>query len=222
MRNARNCLGLASAVLMLVVGAGRARAGLVLYTDRAAFEAATTGISTVTFEGIAGGGVAFEGSSFTLGGVNFSDFGAARMFVVDKDVYGPGLASDYLNENDPSTRSTLVTPGVGTTALGTDLGTLDGQFGASRNVTVAATDGSGTSIFVITTPFQPSLGFVGFTSDTAIQSINFTGQYVVLDNVTSGQALRSVPEPSTLVSVGIGGLMALGYGCRSRKAKLTA
>jgi hypothetical protein len=222
MKNATKRTGLALALLTLVLGAGRARAGLVIYTDRAAFDAATTGTSTIDFEGIAGGGAMYEPSPFVIGGVSFTDAGVNRLFVFDKGFYGPGLSSDYLNQNGFGTQSTLVTPGGGTTALGTDLGTLNQTFGGPQDVTVDVTDGSGLSTFVITTPAQPGLGFVGFTSDTAILSVNFTGTFVVLDNVTTGQALRSVPEPSALISAGIGGLMALGYGWRRQKANPAA
>jgi hypothetical protein len=211
--------GLAVAVLGMVAGAaGQARADLTVYFDRTAFNAATTGTSTIGFEGIAGGGLAYKGSSFTLSGVTLSDGGAGHLFVLDKNWYQPGLSSDYLNENDGNTQSIDITPTAGTTALGTDFGNLNSTFGSSLSITVATTNGSGTSTYNLTAPSQPNLAFVGFTSDTAILDVKFSGVFLVLDNVTTGQADPvSAPEPSALAYAATGVLTLAGFAWRKRR-----
>src|SRR5689334_2617974 len=95
-------LGLAAAVLGLVAGsAGRAGAALVVYTDRAAFEAATAAMQTIDFEdfGLGPNDAIYEDNSLTTSGVTFTD-AHERLFLLGGEYYGPAATGAYLNEND--------------------------------------------------------------------------------------------------------------------------
>jgi hypothetical protein len=209
-------IGLAVAVVGLVAGAtGQSIAGVVLYTDRAAFAAASTGVQTIDFEGLTSPGAATSyDSSLTTSGVTFTD-SSSRLFVIASD-FDPGFdfgSGAYLQSNFGDGTIDIALP-ANVTAFGADFGEFD-----QYTVSVALSTGQ---IYDFETPGNNSYTFRGFTSDTAIASVSFTspGFAPTLDNVSFGAA--AVPEPSTLISGGIAALFGLGYGWRRRKAGATA
>jgi hypothetical protein len=114
-----------------------------------------------------------------------------------------------------------IAPGPGTTAIGVDFGMVKFTSSPNMQLTVAATDGSGTSTYNLALPFQPGLSFIGFTSDSSITNVRFTGESIVLDNVTTGTAsLTTVPEPTSLAAFAIGAcVVGVGVACRRQLEK---
>jgi len=198
---------LRSVALASLLAAAVASAAPVVYNDRASFNAASAGTTTVDFEGETL--FTFRGSSFTVSGITFTG-DIARLFTFDAGFYTPGLASDYLNMNDSATHYIDISA-AGMTAVGFDFGTLNATFNAPKAVTV--TDSLG-NIYNLTAPTQPALDFLGLTSDVALTSVRVSGEFVVLDNVTTGRA-AVVPLPGTMALVGLG-LAALGLASRRR------
>lgn len=193
----------------MLVGVGSVSAAPIVYTDRALFSAASTGTTTVDFEGESG--ATARGSSLTVAGVTFTS-DVARMFTLDGSWYAPALASDYLNLNEIGNHYIDISA-AGMTAIGFDFGTLNATFGTSTAVMV--TDSLGGS-YSLTSPGQPALGFVGFTSDVALTSVRVSGTLIVLDNVTTGRAaVNPVPAPGSLPLVAAG-LAALALVARRR------
>jgi hypothetical protein len=84
------------------LGAADSQASLVSYNSRSAYEAATTGNTTITFDSYAPNpnGEFMPGNSFTVGNVTFTQPGA-QLFVLNNSTfyYTEGLSSPYLNNN---------------------------------------------------------------------------------------------------------------------------
>lgn len=194
-------------VVVTILAATAASAAPVMYSDRASFNAATTGTTTVDFEGQVGN--TFRGNSFTMSGTTFTA-DVARMFTLDASTYPPGLASDYLNLNELGVHYIDISA-VGMTAIGFDFGTLNESFATSTAVTVLDSLGN---TYNLTAPAQPTLGFMGLTSDVFLTSVRVSGTLLVLDNVTTG-SVNAVPLPGTLALVGLG-LAGLGLVRRRR------
>jgi hypothetical protein len=104
-----------------------ARASLITYGTRAAFDAAVGGQTLLTFEPQNPGGpsgVVYYGANLTLGPVSFTQ-GDARLFVVGQNHYGTaGLSSSYLNDNDGPQDVIINFAGGGIHGLGMDIGQL--------------------------------------------------------------------------------------------------
>ncbi|MBA4066975.1 MAG: hypothetical protein C0501_25355 [Isosphaera sp.] len=185
-----------------------ARAAIITFTDRAAFNANTSGTSTITFQGLAPvNSFTFFNSppGLTASGVNFqATAGSNSLFVID-----PGFdplfnfpSGQFLQNNSFVANSGInVTLPAGVTAFGTD---VSAQLPMTGVFTFTLSTGE---VFNFTLPGRPTLSFVGFTSDVAIASVairSSTGA-LTLDNVTFGQA-AAVPEPASLALAGVGGL----------------
>lgn len=195
-----------SSLMLLLYTSKPAEAAPILYTNFASFDAATNITQTADFEGITSS-ANFVGSTGTFSGITFTG-DIARLFVFDQNFYFPGFPSDYLNMNEFGTHYIDITVNAG--AVGFDLGSLNRTFGGSLVATIAVTDSSGTTNFPVILPVQPGLAFYGFTSDSLITSARVTGELVVLDNVSIGNAAAAtVPEPGTLACTLVG-LTALG------------
>src|SRR6266849_148722 len=85
---------------LLLCSVGQASAGSTLYSSRAAFEAASSGLTTIDFNGIApaGGYVSYGTGPLTLSGVTFT--GNGEMFVIDPAYYGfPYTQGGFLNSD---------------------------------------------------------------------------------------------------------------------------
>ena len=105
------------------------------------------------------------------------------------------------------------------------------QVGFTGSVQVySGLDGTGTLLANISLPSTPSPYTVfvpiGVSFAGTAESVIFGGSanYIAFDNVTLGSetATGSVPEPSSFVIAGLGGLGFFGYGWRRRRAKAQA
>jgi hypothetical protein len=175
---------------------------VVVYSNRAAFEAAAFGLTTINFEGIAPvNSVANFASGLTLNGVTFSGSATGMISVVDSGFFAP-----LFNFNSGAVLSgfsfvNVALPG-GITAFGTDVMTTnpDGQ-----PLAVLLSNGA---TFTVTPPLRPARGFFGFTSDVAIASIRFTQSSGIplIDNASFGLSAGGdrLPEPATMVLLGTG------------------
>ena len=196
-----------------------ARADTVVFTNRAAFTAASTGLTTIDFEGIAPvNSVANFASGLTLQGVTFTGSTTGMVSVVDSGFFSPLFAfqSGAVLSGFAFIEATLP-PGI--TAIGVDIMTTNPD-GQSFDIVLSTGE-----VFTVSTPFRPERGFFGVTSDVAISSIRFTTVVAAIrgiplsDNFSFGQAQAStVPEPGTLILVGTGiaGIAARVLRRRSR------
>jgi len=203
----------------LLIGASRADASLMTFTSRTAFEGATTGLTTVDFEGIVptDSAQAFPNpDGLTVEGLRFRTGGTGPLGSGDVTVYGAALAeqSAVLNTgtgailvwgppNQPGTAYLDVLLPPGSTAFATDIWA---QQPIVTTVRVVVNSGEATENFDIATVDRPTASFFGVTSDAnVILLVRLTipsGQVgVILDNASVGMADGStdpVPEPGTL------------------------
>jgi PEP-CTERM motif len=176
-------------------------ANVTLFTNRAAFIAASTNLQNIDFEGIAPDNGVLPGlTSLTLLGVTFSD-SPNTISVVDDGFFSPlfNFGSGASLSGGVNIRADLP-PGI--TAVGSDVMTALGN----GPLTIVLSTGE---TFTVPTGSAPNRLFAGFTSDQAISFILFnrTTALPLLDNFVFGQAVSGpapVPEPTTL------GLLASG------------
>jgi hypothetical protein len=202
--------------LGVIAMASPAAAAVVEYTSQAAFNAATTGVSTFTFDqGNVPPLFTFEPSPSTFNGVTFEDLstpnnaitGHSASLVLVSASTTPTYGQDFLafQNEDPSILGTISSAGA--TAFGF-------TFGSYVNVGSSATLTLNTGESFTITP-DTVAQFIGFTSDAPITSIaldydnSFTFDIL---SVSSGVAgAPGVPEPASwaLMLVGFGGLGAV-------------
>jgi len=197
---------------VLVAGANTpASAAPVTFHDRSAWTAATSDVSTITFEGIApfGGFVPFTHGPSTIGDVTFSTDAETFMFVVDP-AFGPAFydwnSGAVLNVDfgTPNVLTSTLPPKI--TAVGFDVMTFD-PYAATVNVTV---DDGGVASFNVPTLDFPIRRFFGIITESPITSIEIAGATlgVNIDNYSFGKAgvvpPPHIPEPTALLLLGFG------------------
>ena len=183
-------------------------ANAAVFTDRAAFIAATSGQTVEGFTAPTGNYTA-QGSLFSGAGFTITSTGAT--FTVDPDYY-----PDYYQWNSGAVfdaeRSTLtftVNPGV--TAFGFDFGNPSGLDSAGSVITINGVDYGGYA--------RPTFAFFGITGlSIAPIVVNFNGGLGIIDNVTTAGA---VPEPATW-GLMIGGFGMVGFAARRRVTAVSA
>lgn len=210
-RNVALCAVVLSAVLSFVPAAA-AQPGVEHLDSREAFNAASSGLSTIDFGSVAparGFGMYQAAEGLTTGGVTFrarggARFGPGRIYVLSAH-YGGG--NPMLNTgtlpllgwaapNQPGNASLDATLPAGTTAVGCDLWTQQ-PYASTVEVTATTSDGRAQTV-VVTTRNRPAASFVGFISDQPIVSLSFRPPKgvsgLLLDNLTYGRkaAGRSV------------------------------
>jgi hypothetical protein len=196
-------------VVLLVVAIGglapaQAEAGVVHFSDRAAFQAAAPGLTTIDFNDQVVPPSTFRfypGATVSLSGVTFSTDN--NLFAVTSAfdaAYGLGDGAVLSWQGADPDVLTISLP-AGTTAVGMDFG----SFGANP-FTFALSSGE---VFVLIGSDTPTTTpvFAGFISDVPIASLTstFSGASPQIDRFVFGTA---VPEPSALL-LGVTGLLAL-------------
>lgn len=221
----RNIVLISLVGLFLSVMPTSAAAGVIVYNDLASFQAATTGLTDVNFNGIAPSGsfVPFlTPPGFTRSGVNFNITNALPgddLDVTARNYYSPTIyPNDFLIPGITSRATTVesITLPSGATAVGLDLGTFNGG-----TLTFSFSTGDQ---YVDSNPARfGSTSFLGFTSSAPITSltigyVNGANEALVIDDLQFGAAV--VPEPSTVTLAGLGILGWLGYAWRRRRPGL--
>ncbi len=228
-------LGMA-AVAAFALAASPAQASVTLYTSRAALEAATTGLTSTSFNGYASVPPGYKGykTGLTAGGVNFTDT-TGGLYVIDPSAgFGNPFGGEQFLEDSNyfDTLTVAPTTGPAPTAFGADFTNYDSQQGGTLVATI-----NGTAYdFTVPAGTGTSEGsqFFGFTSTDAITSLSFMGtnpggsQGVPgtdlttpgLDNFGFATANASpAPEPSQVGILALMGLSLGGLMLRARKAK---
>jgi hypothetical protein len=181
---------------------------VTIYTSRAAWTAATTGVTTADFNGIASVGsfVGYGSGPAVIDGLTFTSNDS--MFVIDPAYYGFPYPDGFFNAdyNVPNI-VTIALPGS-YNAVGFDFGSLFSG-GASFDVTVGAI---GPITVTSTGSTQDGvLGFAGFVSSTPFNTVTLSmpdaPTYNAVDNFSYGS---SVPEPGSIALLGSGLLGVAG------------
>lgn len=217
MRKATVRIGLGVVVLSLMAGAsGQARAELTLTFDNLG-----VGSNSIKDEAdiFSGGSWNYEGLNFTTEGYEYVTGNNAEAGAQDgTDVFAQaGLLSVSAVGGGPFTLYSFdiglgwYNEGPSTTTL-----TLNYEDGSSS-----------TSILSLNDSFQTvTLNAADVVSASFYYPTNSSGDlysgYLALDNITYEPDVTATPEPSTLVSAGIAGLVALGHFLGRKRAKRAA
>ena len=212
------------AIAILLIAAETADAGLIVYTDSAAWNARVSGISTVSIpdpgsgdgNGPPGTDVLGSGNvSVKFGSDTFSThslLGNAILFNIGNQFSGsPAVLSSQATDSGSGGQSNLLITFSGNeTAFGLNFGSLFGN-------TVTFTLSNGDS-FTETPPSNydfsiPGSGyavptFAGVTDTNPFNSVLLTTSSDVIDtvNVNNVSTASAVPEPSTFALLGLGGI----------------
>jgi hypothetical protein len=206
------------ATLALWIGlANPGRADVILYTNRAAFNDATTAATTFNFDSLTPqNSFVLYGSSVTTNGMTFTTTNNS-LYAIGRDYLGGVFAFNganaVLQDNlNPSNLTATLPPGV--TAFGVDLGS---EFTITGTGTLTLASGTNFS-FPITIPGRPNLGFFGVTSDSPITSFTITtGDFgLSFADVTRATA---VPEPSSMALFVLSGVALAGFRRLSRRSE---
>ncbi len=187
---------LKSLLITTLLGVSSALAAPLTFSTRSAFDSAAGTTSLITFNGLAGSGGAFFGSSITQGDVTFTN-GAARYFVLPGNAYNAGLTSDYLNNNAGSQNLGIVF-GSPVYSFGMDFGTVF-TWGGGSSLQLTLSSGESFSLGLgayLAGSGSGTLSFFGVVSDVAISSVSMvdTSQGMIIDNFAYGLTPNSVPD----------------------------
>ncbi len=188
-------------------------AAVMVYTNRATWLAASSGVTNADFNGIAPSGsfIGYGSGPAVIQGLTFTSNDS--MFVIDPAYYGFPYPDGFFNADYSVPNLVTVDLPGSYTSVGFDFGGLF-TGGASFDVTLV---GVGTFTVSATGSTQDGvLDFAGFTSTAAFSSVILSmpdvPSYNAVDNFAYGTA---VPEPSSIALLG-SGLFALAGGLRRK------
>jgi hypothetical protein len=205
-----------------LTAATAANATITIYTTQAAFLAAVSAPGVDTFNDLSTTTSTASPLNRTAGAYTY------RASVSTTSFFGAGSGTDHWLSTNTATDTITFSNfsagvrGVGGQFFGSDIA---GLF-AAGNISVSATDASGTVNQLLTLPTTTT--FLGFVSNTGLTSLTVsavqgaTPLWPTVNNLTlaAGPVAAAVPEPATW------GMMILGFGMigaasRSRKVKTT-
>ncbi len=190
----------AALVLLLIAGMAPLATGTILntYTDRAAWQAAATGVSTIDFAGIAPANSYhwYSTNTATIGDATFSTGTNVWLMVMDSGAFAPifdwGSGAVLKFETQYTPNSILsVALSSGATAIALDLMSTNPE-GAVLSLAFASGD-----TFSITTATRPTRTFFGITSDNPIAAFTIDAGRAagLIDNLSFGTAGGPPPPP---------------------------
>lgn len=200
----------------MITGTLPAHAAVMFYTNRAAFEADTTDLTAINFEGIADSeGYVYTPSppGLSLSGVNFADNTVNQQYVADSGFPGyEFMESDFLTSTSQGSTAdiTFANP---VTAVGTDISGI-ARYGIPFQFALS------TGESFIYQPQEDNIGFLGFTSTTPITALTISPLDSLdigpqLDNFTVGQAKpAAITAPDDAFQVFFGEDEGLGRDTR--------
>lgn len=198
---------------LLFGSATLSHATAIFYTDEASFLAAAgTPAATITYEGIApDNSVVDVFGSYTENGITISDL--AQIFDDDYNFGTYDIGTGATGQSTRNTSSTVSYAGGPLYAGGATVFTVQSDGNHSVG-TVSISLSSGDNSSVATGNVNGEAFFIGFTSDTPIDSFSLTAtpstRWLQTDNIVVFDSLPSpVPLASTLWLLGLGlvGLM---------------
>jgi hypothetical protein len=214
----------------LLISSSPIEASLITFINRPAFEAATTGLTKIDFEGVVPkdsaqnfpnpAGLTTDGVTFRVSGTAPSGTGFVTVYGADFAAEQPaalntgtGAIFGWAPLDQPGTAFLDVLLPTGKTAFATDVWT---QQPFVATVQAVVNSGEATENFHIGTVDRPTPSFFGVTSDAnTILLVRFiipAGQVgLILDNVSTGTADGStnpIAEPGTMILI-FGGLVCV-------------
>ena len=190
-------------VLVMCALSTLATASVTIYTSRSAWTAATSGVTTADFNGIASVGsfVGYGSGPAVIDGLTFTSNDS--MFVIDPAYYGFPYPDGFFNADYTVPNVvTIALPGS-YTAVGFDFGSLFSG-GASFDVTLG-----GLGPFTVSSTGSTAdgvLDFAGFISTTSFNTVTLSmpdaPNYNAVDNFSYGGA--AIPEPASIALLGSG------------------
>jgi PEP-CTERM motif len=208
------------AAAALVVLSGAAFAGPTLYTSAASFAAATTAPGVDTYTGFSITSSTPSPITRNAGAYTYTATAETTTF------FGAGTtANPWLSTNTATDSITFSNFIGGVTAIGGNFfgSDISGLF-AAGDITLTATDSTGSTTFTITGATVNS--FAGFVSSTTgftslvVRSVQPASGFLwpTVDNLTLAKTLvTAVPEPETYALM-LAGLGVLGFVARRRRA----
>jgi hypothetical protein len=183
-------------------------ATITTYSNLSNWQAATTGLQIITFEGLApaGGSTIYPGG-ISQNGVQFVGLSGSTIGVLDTSAFSwANFSSNDAGFATGGTESVHIALPAGINAFGLNLFASPQSF--SYTATVLGTP------YVVPTFNSPTEAFFGVTSDTTIPSVDLAlqsgGSYAFFDNFQWGstQATEQTPEADTFLMICLG-LLAL-------------
>ncbi len=203
------------ALTLLAVPAG---ATIQTYSNRTLWEAATSGVFTIDFNGYAAASLPYC-SDYTTGGLKINDVSFTGTGSAGLWAYNPagGMGSwgsgDFLWGGYFPGYILATLPGTGSTAVGFDVM----SYTAGKSVLVTLSSGDS---YTVPTYSSPTRAFSGFVSSTPIEWVRFSTSsgYTELDNFSSSSLpVEETPEAQTIFLAGTG-LLTLWFARRMRRA----
>lgn len=225
--------------VLVTLAAVRPASAQTIYSNRAAFTAAASGLTRVDFENLVGtaaypanvidntgsGYGTRSSNGITVDGLTYAGYTANygyETYIFDENFRSGEFSFDGTATGLGGAFSTDFTMPANVSAFGLDLGQEpNSKIAPNDNITLSVLVSLANGTTDMTTlHFTPgSTQFFGFTAPSAIREVDFTNAanaqsdqpFVSFDNISFGTASPSpVPEASTTVSLGL--LLTLGLG----------